>query len=115
MNGGQPGQLAAEHLIAHGHRHLAFVSPKPSQVALMRRQAAFTFFAEHAGARVEAYLGKDETWTFPSPAVDHVELVQGLVDKILNERQPPTALFAPDDSVGAIVVTGSGRAFCRSP
>ena len=97
------GQLAAEHLIAHGHRHLAFVSPKPSQVALMRRQAAFTFFAEHAGARVKAYLGKDETWTFPSPAVDHVELVQGLVDKILNERQPPTAIFAPDDSVGAMV------------
>ena len=36
------GQLAAEYLISHGHCRLAFVSPKPSQVSLMRRQASFT-------------------------------------------------------------------------
>jgi DNA-binding LacI/PurR family transcriptional regulator len=97
------GQLAAEHLLARGHRRLAFISPKPSQVILLRRQASFTFFAQQAGATVKAYLGDDRTWQFPSPAVNHVELVQSLVDKLLKERQPPTAVFAPDDSVGAMV------------
>lgn len=97
------GQVAAEHLVSHGHRRLAFVSPKPSQAVLMRRQASFTFFAERGGATVKSYLGADQDWVFPSPAVDHVELVQGLVDRILKERQRPTAIFAPDDSVGAMV------------
>lgn len=97
------GQLAAEHLASRGHRRLAFISPKPSQVSLLRRQAAFTFFAQRAGATVEAFLGEDQAWTFPSPAVDHVELVQGLVDRMLDQRQRPTAIFAPDDSVGAMV------------
>ena len=97
------GQIAAEHLISRGHRRLAFVSPKPSQVTLMRRQASFTFYAEQAGAKVKPYLGADQAWQFPSPAIDHVELVQGLVDKLLAERDPPTAIFAPDDSVGAMV------------
>jgi LacI family transcriptional regulator len=97
------GQLAAEHLVSRGHRRLAFVSPKPSQVSLMRRQAGFTFFAQQAGATVKAFLGAGRNWTFPSLAVDNVELVQGLVDKMLNERHPPTAIFAPDDSVGAMV------------
>lgn len=96
------GQIAAEHLISRGHRRLAFISPKPSQVTLMRRQASFTFFAEQAGAKVKAYLGEEQAWQFPSPAVDHVELVQGLVDKLLAERDRPTAIFAPDDSVGAM-------------
>jgi DNA-binding LacI/PurR family transcriptional regulator len=97
------GQLAAEHLISRGHRRLAFISPKPSQVALMRRQAAFAFFAQQAGATVKAFLGKDQTWTFPSSAVENVDAVQGLVDKMLAERKRPSAIFAPDDSVGAMV------------
>lgn len=97
------GQVAAEHLVSRGHRRLAFVSPKPSQAALMRRQAGFTFFAQQAGAAVKAFLGGEQLWTFPSPAVDTVERVQGLVDRLLRERQIPTAIFAPDDSVGAMV------------
>lgn len=96
------GRLAAGHLIAHGHRHLGFVSPKPSQVILMRRQASFTFFAEHAGARVTACVGRDCDWRFPLRAVDDVQMVQDLVDRLLKLRRRPTALFAPDDSVGAM-------------
>jgi LacI family transcriptional regulator len=99
------GQLAAEHLVSHGHRRLAFVSAKPSHVFLMRRQASFTFYAQQAGATVKAYLGDDRAWQFPSPAIDHVELVQGLVDRLLAERarERPTAIFTPDDSVGTMV------------
>jgi LacI family transcriptional regulator len=97
------GKIAADHLLSHGHRRLAFVSPKPSQVVLLRRQASFTFYAEHGGATVKAYVGKETDWQFPSPAIEHVEMVQGLVDKLLAERQPPTAIFAPDDSIGAMI------------
>lgn len=97
------GHLAAEHLLSRGHRLLAYISPKPSQVSLMRRQASFTFFAQQGGAAVKAFLGDDRRWSFPSPAVEHVELVQDLVDRLLKERQRPTAIFAPDDSVGAMV------------
>lgn len=96
------GQIAAECLVSRGHRRLAFVCPKPSQTSLLRRQASFTFFAEHAGAEVRTYLGDDRNWTFPSPAVDHVELVQGLIDRVLAGRPLSTAIFAPDDSVGAM-------------
>ncbi|MDR3633211.1 MAG: LacI family DNA-binding transcriptional regulator [Isosphaeraceae bacterium] len=96
------GQLAAEYLTGRGHKQLAFVSAKPSHSSLMRRQAGFTFFAERLGASVRAYLGQDEVWRFPSPAVDDVALVQDLVDRVLREKLRPTAVFAPDDSVGAM-------------
>jgi LacI family transcriptional regulator len=36
-------------------------------------------------------------------AVDQVEMVEGLVERLLSLRQPPTAVFAPDDSMGAMV------------
>lgn len=97
------GQLAAEHLVSRGHRRLAYISPKPSQATLMRRQAGFMFFAQQVGATVRSYLGDDRDWSFPSPAVESVDLVQGLVDRLLKEKQRPTAIFAPDDSVGAMV------------
>ncbi len=103
VNDMRAGQIAAEHLVSRGHRRLAFVSPKPSQAALMRRQAGFSFFAARAGATVKAYLGDEQNWQFPSPAVDHVARVQGLVDRLLGERKRPTAIFAPDDSVGAMI------------
>lgn len=96
------GQLAADHFVSHGHKRLAFVSPKPSQASLMRRQASFEFHAHQADANVTAFLGEDQAWTFPSPAVDHVELVQGLIDRLLKTKPRPTAIFAPDDSVGAM-------------
>ena len=96
------GQIAAEYLTAQGHRHLGFISPKPSSVILMRRQASFTFYSQKAGAKVTAYLGEDRDWTFPSRAVDDLEMVQKLVDRVLATRDRPTALFAPDDSVAAM-------------
>ncbi len=97
------GQIAAEHLLERGHRHLAFVSPKPSQATLMRRQASFTFTAQQNGATVFCYLGDQRNWGFPSSAIEQIDLVQGLVDSVLKERPRPTAIFAPDDSVGVQV------------
>ncbi len=61
-----------------------------------------TFFAEHAGARVSAFLGDNRRWTFPLQATNEVEMVQDLVDRLLKVSDRPTAIFAPDDSVGAM-------------
>jgi DNA-binding LacI/PurR family transcriptional regulator len=119
------GTMAAEHLLLHGHRRLAFLDPRPTHgmsasrraleqpsiqshdvgrfSASRRRQSSFTFFAEQAGAEVKAYLGEPGSWPFPSPLVDRTEMVQGLVDRLLAEREPPTAIFAPFDSIGATV------------
>lgn len=96
------GRIAAEHLVSRGHRRLAFISAKPSHVTLVRRRAAFSFFAEQAGAVVQSFVGRDDAWTFPLPATEQVERVQDLVDRLLKERRPPTAIFAPDDSMGAM-------------
>jgi DNA-binding LacI/PurR family transcriptional regulator len=101
------GQIAAEHLTSRGHRRLAFISAKPSQVTLSRRRASFTFFAEQAGATVQSFVGRDDAWSFPLPATEQVDRAQVLVDRLLRERRPPTAVFAPDDSMGAM----AARAF----
>ena len=98
------GQMAAEHLISRGHRQLAFVSPKPSYMAVTRRLASFSTFAQQAGAEVKLYLGDPGRWHFPVPAINHVDAVQGLIDELLAERKRPTAIFTTDDSVGAMVV-----------
>ncbi|MBN2292872.1 MAG: LacI family DNA-binding transcriptional regulator [Pirellulales bacterium] len=103
------GRMAAEYLVSKGHRRLAFISVKPSQVTLMRRQASFMFFAQQAGASVQAYLGDQQQWQFPSRAVDEVEDVQALLDRLLNEPKRPTAVFAPDDSVGAMLYGALAR------
>ncbi len=97
------GQLAAEHLLERGHRRLAFISPKPTQATFMRRQSSFTFSAQQAGATVDCYLGDERRWGFPSPAIEQIERVQGLVDALLKERPRPTAIFTPVDSVGVQV------------
>jgi DNA-binding LacI/PurR family transcriptional regulator len=97
------GKIAAEHLVQHGHRHLAFISAKPDQVTLMRRQASFTFYAQRAGASVQAILGHSGRWSLPLHAVDQVEMVEGLAERLMAMRQRPTAVFAPDDSMGAMV------------
>jgi DNA-binding LacI/PurR family transcriptional regulator len=97
------GQLAADHLIGRGHRRLAFINPKPSHTTMMCREASFTFYSQRAGATVTTYLGTNEEWHFPAISVDHVSLVQGLVDRLLEQRDRPTAIFAPSDSIGAMV------------
>jgi len=104
VNDATIGQIAAEHLLANGHRRLGFVCPKPSHAVLTRRQAGFTFFAEQGGAIVTSSLGDDERWSFPLRATNEVEMVQGLVDRLLGMRERPTAIFAPDDSIGAMIV-----------
>ena len=97
------GRLAAEHLIAAGHRTLAFLNPKPDQVTFLHRQAGFAIYAESAGATVQKFLGQAEGWQLPLRSVKEVDAVQGLVDALIASTPRPTAVFVPGDSVAVMV------------
>lgn len=97
------GRLAAEALLARGHRRLAYLNPKPDHTLFARRQASFVWHAKRAGARVESFLGRVGDWSLPLKAVEGVDAVRGLVDRLLSSRKRPTALFVPGDSVAAMV------------
>ncbi|HEY1381708.1 MAG TPA: LacI family DNA-binding transcriptional regulator [Gemmataceae bacterium] len=103
-NDWQAGRLAAEHLLARGHRRLAVLNPKPGHVTFRQREASFTWHARRAGAAVTAVLGRPtEEWELPLRPVDQVGLVAGLVDELLGADLRPTAVFVPGDSVTAMI------------
>lgn len=50
------GRLAAEHLIAHGHRHLAFVKPKGATISRREKIEGFLAAISEAGATHSAQI-----------------------------------------------------------
>jgi LacI family transcriptional regulator len=99
---GAVGPLAAEHLAARGHRNLGFLNPKPDHVLFRRRQQSFTDHARRLGARVRCILGKPGDWQLPLRTIAGPEVLRGLVDRFLGDRDRPTALFVPADSIAAM-------------
>jgi LacI family transcriptional regulator len=102
-NDREVGRLAAEYLLNHGHRRLAFLSPKPDQTTFAQRQAAFEWYARQAGAQVVSILGEGSDWKLPLLPVDAVEDVDGLVGQLLALPNLPTGVFVPGDGVAAMV------------
>lgn len=98
------GAMAAEYLVARGHRHLAFVNPKPDHVLFMRREDGFVARAGRLGAAVRCFCeSPPEGWSLPLRPAQDVRAVQGLVDRLLAARPRPTAVFAAADSVAVLV------------
>lgn len=98
------GRLAAEALLSHGHRRLAFVNPKADHQLFLRREMSFTWHAERAGAQVTKFVkSTTEQVTYPLQPVRMTEQVGDLVDALLNARPRPTAVFVPADSVAVLV------------
>jgi LacI family transcriptional regulator len=100
----QTGAMAAEYLVARGHRRLAFVNPKPDHLLFMRREDGFTATARRLGAAVECFCeAPPGGWQLPLEPPLHVQTVQALVDRLLAARPRPTAAFAAADSVATLV------------
>ena len=63
------GAMAAEHLVARGHRRLAFLNPKPDQLLFMRREDAFVAAARRLGAEVQCFCDSPpHAWPLPLEA-----------------------------------------------
>lgn len=98
------GALAAEHLVARGHRRLAFLNPKPDHLLFVRREDAFVAAARRLGAEVQCFCDPPpHAWPLPLEAPRSVESVQALVDRMLDSQPRPTAVFAVADSVASLV------------
>jgi len=98
------GRVAAEALIAAGHRRLAIVNPKADHDMFAVRGASFTEVATELGATVRPHTSRwSAPQAFPLQPIMDVGAVQPLVDALLAESPGPTAIFCPADSIAAMV------------
>ena len=98
------GAMAAQYLVAHGHRRLGFLNPKPNHLLFMRREDGFVAAARRLGAQVDSFCDLDPACTrLPLRPPETVETVQKLLDQLLARRERPTAVFAAADSVAVLV------------
>ncbi|MGY2085375.1 LacI family DNA-binding transcriptional regulator [Blastococcus sp. SYSU DS0539] len=82
------GRLATEHLIAHGHREIAFVGDSPAMTTTVERLAG------HRSALAEAGLQpSDELLAF---GAGNPESAQQVVNRLRSAARPPTALITGD-------------------
>ncbi len=98
------GRMAAEYLVAKGHRRLAFVNPKPDHLLFMRREDGFVATARRLGVEIQAFSRScTGQWRLPLHPPQNVEAVQELVDELIASDPRPTAVFAVADSVATLV------------
>lgn len=103
------GALAANHLIARGHRRLAVLNPKPDHVLFRQRTDGFLSAARAAGVDAmvvaPALTTAQRRWRLPLRAVEPADQdIISLLDRAFTQTEvPPTALFAPADSIGVVV------------
>ncbi|TYP90456.1 LacI family DNA-binding transcriptional regulator [Blastococcus xanthinilyticus] len=82
------GRLATEHLIAHGHRHIAFVGDSPAMSTTAERLAG------HRAALADAGLGSgDELVAFCAGDRGSAD---GVLHRLRSAGAPPTALVSGD-------------------
>lgn len=107
------GELAAEALLAQGHRRVAIVNPKPDHALFAIRCRTVRQVIEQAGGTVfELHPKGVGGVSFPLQPVMDVSQVMPLVDEATQNLQKrtvrssanvPTALFCPADSIAALV------------
>lgn len=107
------GELAAEALLAQGHRRVAIVNPKPDHALFATRCHTVRQVIEQAGGTVvELHPKGIGGVSFPLQPVMDVSRVMPLVDEATQNLQKrtvrssanvPTALFCPADSIAALV------------
>ena len=98
------GQLAADFLLDKGHDRLAFINPKRDHVTFNRRYIGFRARAVERGATVHEFLGENPgEWVLPLHSAHDVGVVQRLIDQMLALEPKCTAVFAPADSITALL------------
>lgn len=98
------GDMAAEYLLSRGHVNIAFINPKPDHVTFWRRLTGFHMRLEARGAQLHTILGDDPSeWKLPLESAHDIQSVGALVDKLFSLNPVPTAVFAPADSIAALI------------
>ena len=90
------GYQATEHLIAHGHRRIAFIGGVKGWVATEERRRGYELALSDFGIRCEPTLLEHGDW-FPEAA-----LAAAL--RLLDSPAPPTAIFVANDRMAAGVL-----------
>jgi DNA-binding LacI/PurR family transcriptional regulator len=94
------GRIAADHLLAKGHRRVAFMNPKPGQIQFEKVKTSFQLACSRGGLKctlLEVEAGPPLAW--PLPSTTRQENVDQLIDEwnALPVATRPTALFVPSD------------------
>ena len=107
------GTLAAEAILAQGHRRVAIINPKPDHTLFAIRCQAVRDRVEQAGGTVAEFHPRgSRSVSFPLQPVMDVAQVMPLVDEATENlrRRPsrgstesPTAIFCPADNIAALV------------
>jgi LacI family transcriptional regulator len=85
------GELAASHLLACGHRHVAFLNPEANWSLYQQRSRAFRDAMQSAGVTSE---------TYSCSGIEELNLqAKCLVEQLLNASPRPTGVFVPVDRV----------------
>jgi DNA-binding LacI/PurR family transcriptional regulator len=105
------GRLATEHLLAKGHRRIAFVGDRP--------YPAFGFMSSER-RRQGYHAALQDAGIEPDPALDRRgghdrEDAQVLAERLLREPDPPTAVFAASDVQALGVLEAAQAAGLRVP
>jgi len=95
------------YLLALGHERVGFIVGNPDQTASSRRLEGYQSALEEAGLPLDPALIAQGLFTYRS----------GLVasEQLLNLPQPPTAIFASNDDMGAAAIAVAHRRHLRVP
>ena len=99
--------LATEHLLALGHRRIAFLMGDGTQRSVFQRRDAFMATLGRAGVPV-----RDDYWL---PGSFEPEVVYRNVTRLLNLPEPPTSIFTTNDDMAATTLEAARDLGVRVP
>lgn len=103
------GRLAAEHLLALGHRRIAYLSGSVNAVSVKQRRAGFFQALAAVG------LDPEEVLLDVRMPIEPPELAPQALEQILSASPRPTAVLCVNDTVALDVLRGLERAGVRVP
>lgn len=101
----EAARLAAAHLIAHGHRRLAFVTATGQTMSRREKIRGFRAAAEHAGPRVSATVIDGATQSEYGDS-EMADVGRVLAARIAASRRRPTGLVAVNDMLAFGLLAG---------
>ncbi len=108
-------QMAAEHLIALGHRRIAFLTGPVRTVNRLRRLDGYRRALGHAGIQVEERLIWEKPLASGFGDTEGIELGRQGVNELLSRDHPPTGLIAINDMYALGAYAGARDLGLRIP